>query len=64
VPTASIQRGGEQTLDVGELIDLQSTSIEEASQRVNDYFSNLVRTYPDQWMGWQNLLTRWDMAPI
>jgi hypothetical protein len=64
VPTASIQRGGKQTLDIGELIDLQSTSIEEAGQRVNDYFSNLVRTYPDQWMGWQNLLTRWNMARI
>jgi lauroyl/myristoyl acyltransferase len=64
VPTASIQRGGKQMLDIGELIDLRSTSIEEAGQRVNDYFSSLVRTYPDQWMGWQNLLTRWNMARI
>jgi lauroyl/myristoyl acyltransferase len=51
-------------LDVGKLIDMQSTSVEEASQNVNDYFSNLVRTYPDQWMGWQNLLSRWNMARI
>lgn len=49
-------------LDIGELIDLQSTSIEDAGRRVNDYFSNMVRTHPDQWMGWQNLLTRWSMA--
>lgn len=62
VPTASIHRNGRQMLEIGDLIDLSSTSIEAASQGVNDYFSDLVRTYPGQWMGWPNLLARWRMA--
>jgi lauroyl/myristoyl acyltransferase len=62
VPTASIRRDHKQILDIGAPIDLQSVSIEEASRQVNDYFSNLARAYPDQWMGWQNLLVRWNLA--
>ena len=62
VPTASIHKNGRQLLEIGELIDLPSTSIEAASQGVNDYFSALVRSYPGQWMGWPNLLARWRMA--
>ncbi len=62
VPTASIRHDGMQRLDIGEMIDLRSISIEEASRRVNDYFSGLVRSHPEQWMGWQNLRTRWDRA--
>ena len=62
VPTASLRRHGRNVLDIGGMIDLQSTSIEAASRQVNNYFSNLVRAYPGQWMGWQNLLARWSMA--
>jgi len=62
VPTASIHKDGKQLLEIGNLIDLPSTSIEAASQSVNDYFSDLIRTYPGQWMGWPNLLARWQLA--
>ncbi|MBE1160274.1 hypothetical protein [Dyella acidiphila] len=62
VPTASIYRDGSQVLDIGEALDLRSLSGEQASQRVNDYFSQLVRSYPGQWMGWSNLWARWNMA--
>jgi len=62
VPTASIHKDGKQLLEIGNLIDLPSTSIEAASQSVNDYFSDLIRTYPGQWMGWPNLLARWQVA--
>ena len=62
VPTASIRKEGKQVLDVGAPIDLSSNSIEDASQRVNDYYSALVRACPGQWMGWPNLLARWRMA--
>jgi hypothetical protein len=64
VPTASIYRDGRQELDVGEMVDLQTQSIDAASQRINDYFSNLARVYPDQWMGWQNLWMRWNKANL
>lgn len=62
VPTASIRKNGKLVLEVGDLIDMRSTPAVEASQQVNDYFSDLVRAYPGQWMGWPNLLARWRMA--
>lgn len=64
VPTASIRRGRTLFLDIGNLIDMRETTAESASRSVNDYFTKLVTAHAEQWMGWPNLLARWELPEL
>jgi len=64
VPTACIRNDKANELKIGPVADMKVMSVDQTSSAVNGFFSELVRDHPEQWMGWPNLLTRWNQIQL